>query len=411
MVRLGVVGLGVVSGTHIKAAKSLDSCELVCVCDADAERVRRASEEHGVPGYTSLDEMLAKERPDGVTVCTPHRSHPAVASAAFAAGCHVLTEKPMAVTVEDAERMIAEAEEAKRVLAVVLQHRWEPVNARARELVASGALGEVRRVLMVNAMFRPDAYYRSDAWRGTWKGEGGGVLVNQAAHALDLLIWIAGMMPDRVTGQVETALHEIEVEDRASALLHFANGATGYVHCSTCEAPGSLRIEVAGDRGRLALDLSMAPSKASEAAGSLRFAGLDASLAEFSRTSSEVLAEPAGEWKDLTPAGTALAPTGHAAVVRDFVEAISAGREPAVPGREGLKSLELANAIVFSSHRNEGLDLPVPRRAYTEFVGLLTGRPTRRRRRRTTTRVPSREAPSPGRTDRPKRKPSKPIEP
>ncbi len=378
--RLAVVGVGGISRKHIEAIRELDVCELAAVCDVEEERAKAASSEHGVPGYAKLDEMLSKEKPDAITVCTPHWSHPAVACAALAAGVHVLTEKPMAVTVEDAERMTAEAKEAGKILAVVFQHRTDPVNAAARKIVESGDLGRIRRTLLVNATFRPDAYFRTDEWRGTWKGEGGGVLVNQAPHALDLFLWISGTMPDRVTGEIETVMHEIEVEDRASALLHYPDGATGYVHCSTAESPGTLRIEIAGEKGKLVVD------------GSLRVARLAEPLSEFCRKAQEKFAKPDSQWEDVDTSPPEGVRTGHARVIEDFCEAVRDGREPMVTGEEGMKGLELANAIVFSSHRRETLDLPVPRRAYSEFMGLLTGRPPRRRRRRTTARVPDRPA-------------------
>ncbi len=351
---------------------------LAALCDVDPDAAGASSAEYGVPGYTELDEMLEKEKLDGITICAPHWFHPPIAIAAFEAGVNVLTEKPVAVTVEDAEKMIAAAREAKKTLGVVFQHRTDPLNAKAREVVASGSLGELHRLALTAAWFRPEVYYTSGAWRGTWKGEGGGVLLNQAPHSLDLFQWISGMMPDRVYGRADAFLHEIEVEDRASALLHYPNGATGYIYASTIEYPSFRRMEFAGDRGKLVLDGS-----------GMRLSLFDRPLREFSLTTDDETGEPGLQLRDV-PAepdeeggvGGFRPLKGHRDVIADFAKAIRGHREPMVTGIEGLKSLELANAIILSSHRGEAVGVPIPRKSYSELMRLLAGRKPPRRRRR-----------------------------
>lgn len=383
MTRFAVIGTKGIGRTHIEAIKSVDGCELAAVCDVNTEEARACGEEHGVPGHTDLDRMLRDEKPDALCICAPHWFHPPIAMKAFASGVHVLTEKPLAVTVEDAERMIDAAQAAGRLLGVVFQHRMNPVNAKAREIIASGRIGEIHRTMLTAAWFRPEAYYRSDDWRGTWKGEGGGVLLNQAPHTIDLFLWISGMMPESLNATAETVLHDIEVEDRASALLRYANGATGYIHASTAEFPTLHRMEFAGDRGRLVLD--------DELGTGIHLTIIDGSTREFSKSAPEPSSAPTasrvevdsgakaeGKAGELKPVG------GHDVLIADFAEAIRDGRAPAVPGEEGLKSLEIANAITLSSHRRAELDLPIPRRAYSELIGLLAGRTAKRRKRRTT---------------------------
>jgi predicted dehydrogenase len=381
MTRLGVVGTKGVGRTHLGCIRELQDCELAAVCDVNEDEARACGREHGVPFYADVGEMLSSERLDGVTVCTPHWFHPGIACAAFDAGVHVLTEKPMAVTLEDAERMVDTARAKGLLLGVVFQHRTDALQIRAREIVASGELGELHRLLLVAAWFRPEAYYRSDEWRGTWKGEGGGVLLNQAPHSLDSFIWISALMPDRVYGRTDTFMHRIEVEDRASALLHYPNGATGYVQASTSEYPGLSRMEFAGERGRMVLE-----------DGSLRLGLLDRPLREFSETAEDQGARPQVTWSSRerpegaegSEAGALRARAGHCQVIADFAESIRTGRSPMVPGEEGMKSLELAAAVVLSSHRNSEVPVPVPRKAYTELVALLAERAPRRRKRRTT---------------------------
>ena len=381
MTKLAVIGTKGIGRTHVEAIKSIEGCELAAVCDVNAEEAHRCGEAHCCAQYTDLDEMLKKEKLDGVCICTPHWYHLPIALKAFDAGVHVLTEKPLAVTVEDAERMIDAAKAAGCVLGVVFQHRMDPVNAMAREIVESGRIGEIHRTMLEAAWFRPEAYYRSDAWRGTWKGEGGGVLLNQAPHSIDLFLWISGMMPQSVYGRTETVLHSIEVEDRASALLRYPNGATGYLHASTAEAPALHRMEFAGDKGRLVLD------------DGIGLTVIDGSAREFCKKAPEPSSTPKASPVEVDVGGKsdgkagAFKPVGgHDLLIDDFARAIREGRPPAVPGEEALKSLELANAITMSSHRRAAVALPIPRGAYSELVALLVGRPGKKRKRRPTTK-------------------------
>lgn len=373
-VALAVVGVKGIGRTHIAAIGQVLDCELRAVCDIDKELASAASGEFGVPAYTKLAEMLEKETLDGITICTPHWFHPPIAVEAMKAGVHALTEKPMAVTVEGADKMIRASKETGRVLAVVFHQRTFPQHRKAKEIVASGRLGELMRLSLVSPGFRNNFYYKSGDWRGTWSGEGGGVLLNQAPHNLDLFVWISGMTPELVTGRTETVLHPIEVEDRASALLQYGNGATGYVHVSTTEAPGGQRMELAGDKGVMVLE-----------GNTIRIATLRTPLREFNETCEEMWASPGADWEEMTVERVKQNEgelVGHPAIIADFCEAIRTGREPLVTGEDGIRSLELANAMILSSQRGEPVRIPVPRKAYSGMVRLLAGKRRPRRRRK-----------------------------
>jgi len=370
-VRLAVVGTKGIGRKHIEAINAVPGCELVAICDVDADEAKACGGEFSVPCYVELDQMLAKEHLDAIAIATPHWYHPSIAIKAFGAGLNVLTEKPMAVTVEDAEKMIEASHKHSKMLAVVFQQRAVPMNIKARELIESGAIGEIQRTLLVAPWFRTNAYYSSGSWRGTWKGEGGGVLLNQAPHSLDLFLWISGIRPSRLYGKAETVQHRIEVEDRATALLEYENGATGYLYASTVEAPDNVRMEFAGDKGRLLLG------------DKIELCRLEVSSKEYNETTDEIWGSPKAAWETIEVPVPDRLRQGHEAVYEDFADAVSNGRRPMVTGEEGLRSLELANAITLSSQRNESVDIPIPRKAYSELVALLAGRASRRRRRGT----------------------------
>jgi predicted dehydrogenase len=299
--------------------------------------------------------MLAELRPDVAVICAPHPFHLALALDSFAAGAHVLVEKPMAVTVGEADRMIAAAADAGRVLAVNFQQRFRPVIARARALIEAGELGPLVRVLCVEPWFRTAAYYRSAGWRGTWRGEGGGVLLNQAPHSLDLLIHLAGM-PVKVWGWARTLRHVIECEDSAQAMLEYANGAPGYLTMSTVEA-GQQRLQIVGERAALEL-----------AGQQLTITRFSPSLREQMLNSPQLFEAPklSAETEVLSGDGG-----GHLAVYRDLAAAIASGGRPRADGPEGRQSLELANAIIFSSFAERAVALPLDRDAYEHLLDDL----------------------------------------
>ena len=345
--RYGVIGSGVVAPLHLDAIAALDDAELVGVASLE-------------PDTLSNDELFALA-PDVLVICTPHPTHAALTIRALEQGAHVLVEKPLAPEAREADTMIDAAERAGRLLGVCFQQRFRPVIMAAKRLVDEGRLGELVRASIVDPLYRPNAYYATAAWRGTWTGEGGGVLMNQAPHTLDLLCHLAGP-PTRVWGDARRRSQPMEAEDTASALLAYANGAVGTLAVSTVE-PGVQRIELVGDRGRVEI-----------VGESLAFERFEPALAEHLRTETEMFAAPDQIAEEVElPEETG----DHFAVHRDFARAVREGGEPRVPAREALWSLELANAITLSTHTGRAERLPVDRDAYAALLAdLRSGKAT-----------------------------------
>jgi predicted dehydrogenase len=249
-VRFGVVGLGGMGQIHCKSVKSGADTQLTAICDADPTTAETIGHEHGVPFFTDWRALIRSGHCEAVLVATPHPLHPPIAIAALQAGLPVLCEKPLAERVSAADRMIRAARRHRKPLGVMLQRRTAPAFAKAAELVRAGALGRIQRTALIAPVYRTQRYYDSATWRATWKGEGGGVLLNQAPHIIDLLLLLGGR-PSTVYGRTATRLHRIEVEDVGEALLSYPDGGSGYLYCSTNEPAIAEALEVVGDRGRL----------------------------------------------------------------------------------------------------------------------------------------------------------------
>lgn len=355
--RIAVIGGGaVIAAAHLEAIAAQPTARLVGLSDLSAERVAPRAAAAGVPAFADHRAMLAELRPDLAVICTPHPSHADLTLDCFGAGAHVLVEKPIAVSVADADRMIDAAAAAGRTLAVSFQQRFRPEVELARSMVAGGELGDLVRVLCVEPWFRSAAYYRSAGWRGTWAGEGGGVLLNQAPHTLDLLCHLAGR-PARVWGVTRTLQHAIETEDTAHGLLEFAGGAPGYLFVTTAEA-GAQYLEVVGDRAALRLS-----------EGRLTVTRFQPAQHTFLRESPELFAAPAMRVEELRPEPAG--PGAHHPVYRDLLAALAEGRPPRCDGAAARDSLELANALTLSSHLGRPVDLPIERAAYDALLAEL----------------------------------------
>ena len=352
--RIAIIGSAAsIVPLHLNAISRLQNAIIVGMADVVAERGAPRAEETGCPFFTDHRTMLAETNPNLAVICTPHPFHAPIAIDCFAAGANVLVEKPIAVEVAEADAMIAAAEQAGRVLAVSFQQRFLPAVMRAHEIIQSGELGEIIRVLCVEPWYRTAAYYRSAGWRASWRGEGGGVLMNQAPHTLDLLCHLAGM-PTRVWGQTRTVAHAIECEDSAQAMLEYANGALGYIHINTVEAGMKRQLQIVGDRA--SLDVT---------SQSLTMRRFSPSLSEFQQTSPELFAQPNVQAETIDLPDTS---EGHVAVYRDLQHAIATGAQPMTNGTEGRMSLELANAIMYSSYIERAVTLPLDREAYSAFL-------------------------------------------
>jgi predicted dehydrogenase len=296
---------------------------------------------------------------DAVIIATPHYQHTTLGIAALKQGVHAMVEKPISAHKADAERLIAaHRSHPKVVFAGMFQLRAEPRYLKIKKLIDSGDLGEVVRMSwIITDWYRTEAYYASGGWRATWKGEGGGVLLNQCLHNLDMLQWLLGM-PARVRSFCQLGrFHHIEVEDTATAYFEYDNQATGIFVTSTGETPGSNRFEIAGTRGKIVLERDK-----------LTFTRNEADMIEFSRTSKVGFAKPE-VWNVEIPIENASNP--HAILVQNFVNAILDGEPLVAPGEEGIHSVELANVMLYSSLLGQTVKLPMDSAAYEQKLNRL----------------------------------------
>jgi predicted dehydrogenase len=287
---------------------------------------------------------------------------------ALDAGLHLMVEKPIAAHKADAERLISKAKEKKDLIfSAMFQLRVEPRYRKIKELLEKGELGELMRVVWIMTdWFRSDAYYQSGGWRATWKGEGGGVLLNQCLHQLDAMQWMVGM-PDKVSSQVGIGKwHDIEVEDDVSCHMEFPGRASGLFLTSTGETPGSNRLEIAGTKGRLLLENDK-----------LLFTRNAVASDEWCRTSKIGFKQPDTtlEQIEIPPAE---AP--HSVLMTNFVQAILHGEELIAPGEEGIGSVELANAMLFSGLAGSPLDLPMDGKAWEGKLNELIAQSTHQKK-------------------------------
>ena len=328
----GIVGCGIIAPFHARAIAELPDARLVAVADAVPERAGTLAAELGVEP-ASVDALLERRDVDVVSVCVPSGLHAEIGVRAAAAGKHVAVEKPIDVSLEAADRLIAACREHGVTLTVISQHRFGAAVRRLRELIDAGRLGRLLVGDAVVKWYRTQAYYDSAAWRGTWALDGGGALMNQGIHSVDLLRWMMGPV-DRVFARCRTAAHEgIEVEDVAAAVLRFASGAVGTLQASTAIYPGlAERLEISGTGGTVIVE-----------AGRMR-------LCELVGGPAGPLAESGGSGGAGAAAGISHA--GHRAQFADLLAAIDEGRPPLVTGEDGRRALELVLAV-YRSAREE----------------------------------------------------------
>ncbi len=329
----GIIGTGAIATHHAASIQELESCELRAVCSSTEARAQEAARKFGVSAYYRMEELLAREDIDVVAVCTESGNHLEPVLAAARAGKHVLTEKPLEVSLERADQMIAACRAQGVKLGCVFQNRFKPGYRALKEAVSSGRLG---RLLMGNAYikwYRAPAYYQSSGWKGTLEGDGGAALINQGIHTIDLLLDIMQDV-ERVYGQVKTVLHKIEGEDLGVALLNFKNGAMGTIAGGTALYPGyPERLEVYGEKGSIILE-----------GGELIAWNI---LGEESPLNTDKLGAKSGASDPM-----AIDYKLHMAQLQDLVEAIREDREPLVNGESARKSLAVIKAIYQSSREN-----------------------------------------------------------
>jgi len=357
-VAIGIVGVGGMGTNHARMLMDgkVKRGRLAAVCDVDAKCLEAF--EGKVETFDDSGKMIREGGLDAVIVATPHYAHTTVGIDVLSQGLHLLVEKPISVHKADCERLIGAHKKRRQVFAAMFNQRTDPHYKKVKKLIDEGQLGRLMRVnWIITAWFRPDIYYANGAWRATWEGEGGGVLLNQCPHQLDMLQWLCGM-PVRVRGFCRIGKwHDIEVEDDVTAYMEFKNGATGVFVTSTGEAPGTNRLELVGENGKVVVEH-----------GKVAFTRNEVSCMEFSKQTERPFSQPEVWNIDIPVRGSG---GQHLEVMQNFVDAIL-DRVPLIaPAKEGIHSVELGNAILLSSLTGKAVDVPISGRAFERRLKKL----------------------------------------
>jgi UDP-N-acetyl-2-amino-2-deoxyglucuronate dehydrogenase len=339
--RVGLLGTGNISDTHARAAREVPGVEIVAYYGRSAETAERLASKYGAGGaaYSVIERFLNHRPMDAVLVGTPSGLHAEHGIAAARHGLHVLIEKPLDVTTERADALVAECERAGVTLGVFFQDRTAPDLIWLRRAITSGSLGEVFLASARVKWYRAPEYYASSRWRGTWALDGGGALMNQGVHTVDLLLWLLGDVR-RVHGATRTALHDIEVEDTAVADLEFVSGAIGTLEVTTSAYPGfARRVELTGTLGTIAVEHD-------------RVASVD-----LREAPSEPPPRDDGSANASAKSHVVADPRGHRRVLEDFIHAVRTGGRPLCDGRDGRRSVELVEAIYRSARSGSAITL------------------------------------------------------
>ncbi len=359
--RFGLVGCGGIGATHANALALLDEAELLAVCDVDIGRARETAEKHGVKHvFASAEEMLDTVTLDAITVATDHKHHFAPAMAALRRGVNVIIEKPITTSLEEAYTLIETAKARGVKLGGVFQRRFFPAALRMHQAIEDGRIGRVAVAECIALLGRDREYFARDAWRGTWKGEGGGALMNQAIHMIDMLLWMVGV-PTEVYGRWATLKHGdyIDVEDSSCAVVGFDNGALATITATTTQesiakAPG-FRVAVHGT------------------------AGNSVGLSEFPELTQAITdqwpfdpAETVKEWAT-AEGGKPGFPAFHSDQLRDFALAVIEDRDPLVTGLQAYRALEVIKSVYLSEARRKPIALPMSAADRAEADRLTSG--------------------------------------
>jgi predicted dehydrogenase len=344
---IGIVGCGMIANFHAKAIADTKGAELVACVDRNPDLASAFGEKQGCHAYSSLEAMLADPAVKAVSICTPSGVHLDPAVAAAEAGKHVIVEKPLEITLDRCDQIIAACENAGVTLGTIFPSRFHESSQCLKGAVEAGRFGRLTIGDSYVKWFRTQEYYDSGAWRGTWKLDGGGALMNQAIHSVDLLTWLMGPVRE-ISAQIDMLAHErIEVEDVAVATLRFENGAIGVIEATTAAYPGALkRIELHGTAGTAVLEEE------------------DLTSWEFAESTPEdtaLLERMQG--KTQTGGGaadpSAIGHHGHTMLFQDFVSAVAEGRSPLVDGAEGRRSVEIILGIYQAAEARQTITLPL----------------------------------------------------
>jgi UDP-N-acetyl-2-amino-2-deoxyglucuronate dehydrogenase len=339
-VRVALVGCGRISGSHVAAIDKIDGLELVAVSDVEADRAKAVSEERGIPAFRTLEELLAAVECDVVAVCTPSGLHPAHGIVAARAGKHVVTEKPMAISLADADALVQACDAAGVHLFVVKQNRLNPPIQLLRRAVEKGRFGRIYLANTTVRWTRPQEYYDAAPWRGTWEFDGGAIM-NQASHYVDLMQWLVGPV-ESVVAKTATLARRIETEDTGIAVLRFRSGALGVIEVTVLTHPRNFEgsIAILGEKGTVKIG-----GTAVNRVEHWQFADYD-------------------DDDKLVDAANTNPPTvygfGHEAYYRNVLAVLRGEAKPGTDGREGRKSLELILGIYESA--KTGREVPLPLR-------------------------------------------------
>ena len=359
MLRLGIIGAGNMGSGHAKNITAGMCPDIVITAMADRKESRRDWIRDNVPGaqiFAEGSELIASGAADAVLIAVPHSPHPPLAIEAFEHGLHVMCEKPAGVyTLQVREMMAAADRHPELTFGMMFNQRTNCVYRKMKEMLEAGELGKIKRMnWIVTDWYRTQFYYDSGAWRATWAGEGGGVLLNQCPHQLDLLQWLCGL-PVKVHSFIhEGKWHDIEVEDDVTAYLEFEGGATGVFVTTTGDAPGTNRLEITGTRGKLVCENDK-----------LIFDRLDVDEREWCATSKEGFAKPGCQRIEVETDGQNLQ---HVAVLNAFAAHIERGAPLVADGREGINGLMLSNAIHLSGWTGETVSLPIDEERFLDLL-------------------------------------------
>jgi predicted dehydrogenase len=351
IVKLAVIGLSNMGGNHCRDIYNMEKADLAAVCDTNRGIADSKAEEYGCPAYYSIEELFKAGGFDAVVIATPHFAHTTISLEAFKRGIHVLTEKPVGVHVKDINKMIKAWEEGKKVkkdllFSAMFQQRTRGPAKKIKELLDAGELGKLFRTSwIITDWYRTQAYYNSGGWRATWEGEGGGVLMNQCPHQLDMYQWFVGC-PDRVMGMFSLGkYHNIEVEDEVTAYFEYDNGMVGHFITSTGEAPGTNRLEIVGEQGKLIWEGS-----------TLTFYRNRISVLDHLETAPGGFDKPECWTCDIP-----ISESGgeHKLIIENFCDAIMGKADLIAPAAEGLNSIAINNAIMLSGFEKRMMTLPL----------------------------------------------------
>ncbi|MBE6966146.1 MAG: Gfo/Idh/MocA family oxidoreductase [Ruminococcaceae bacterium] len=365
-VRLGIIGYGAMGKPVAKwliTEKQSPEIDVTAICDFDAKALDSAKETYkdtAIKFFADAEEMMDSGEIDAVYIAVPHYDHPVLATKAFKRGLHVMLEKPAGVYTKAVREMNAEAEKAGVKFGMMFQSRTSPLYQKAKEILSSGKMGQIRSVnWLITTWFRSQKYYDSGAWRATWAGEGGGVLLNQCPHQLDLLQWLCGM-PEEIYAKCSVAQwHDVEIEDDVVATLKYKNGAMGSFITSTGINPGTNRLEIALDKGCIIIEN-----------GKLTVKELNVDLSTYTgKEESYLFANPKVTTINYEFPENKTA--GHALMLSAFASAIIRGTDLIAGAQDGLNELTLSNAMYLSAWTDSTIKLPMDEDLFYEKLKAL----------------------------------------